>query len=447
MTQHKNFKVRGANGTVMQVGYLKKAGAVVSILGPDAGASPVTEKYSDIEKSNAFQKWGANNDQPTIWRQKIEGSTTAYPFIARLVEIIFGKGPIYYQETYDKDGNATHDFTRITEIDDFIYNNDLHFFLLQRMMDYKFCNNIFCEFILNKGLSKITNISHLEAEFTRFGEYNDETKKFDTVKYTGDWNKPDTADTLPFLNRQDKDPAIIKTKFIKDKKFVYHSFFPSPGRTIYAFPPHGAAFKKDGWMDFSNKVPEIMNQINDNAMNLKYHIRIPYDYWPAVHKDWNMLDSEKQKVIIDTKLAEIEDFLVGTKNAGKAFYSHFATDPVTGKPLAGWEIITLDDKSKKDAYLTSVNEADIQVSRAFNLDSSLTNIQPQGGKMGAGSGSDKRVGMDNQINTSYASTSIIFEPLYLVGMFNGWPKNLKWGFIYDVPVALNQSLTGNKTTL
>lgn len=447
MSEYNLHKVKGDNGGIMHVGYLGKAGAIVSLMGADAGAASTTEKFSDLSTSGEFQSWGENNDNPTLWRKKIEGSTTAYPLIAKLVSIMFGRGLVYYTETTDSEGNIKRDYSPIAEVDEFCQNNDINFFMLQRMMDYKFCNNIFSEFILNKGMNKIVGVGHLEAEFTRFGKLNENTKKFEGIKYTGDWKKPNEAIDIPFLNRQDLGNEFIKKTYAKSKKFTFHSYFPSPGRTIYAFPPHGAVFKEKGWLDFANSVPEIMNRINENAMNLKYHIRIPYNYWQSVYADWQMYDEQKRQAIIDTKLKEIEDFLVGTKNAGKSFYSHFATDFVTGKPLAGWEIIELDDKTKKDAYLTSVQEADIQVSRAWNVDTSLANIQPQGGKMGAGSGSDKRTGFDNQVNTSFADIHIITEPLRIVGMYNGWSPNLKWGFIHELPTTLNEDSSGVKTEI
>jgi hypothetical protein len=449
MSENNLHKVKADNGSVMKVGFLDKAGAVVSVMGPDAGARITSEVYSSADISSEIQYWGDNNKLPTEWREKIEGSTTAYPLIAKLVSIMFGRGLVYYKKSIDSEGNIQRDFSSITEVDEFIANNDIPFFLLQRMMDYKFCNNIFCEFILNNKLDKILSVNHLEAEFTRFGKLEKEGKdlKFKQLKYNGDWDKPDQYKPIPFLNRNDLSSDQIKKRFVGTKKFSFHSYLPSPGRTIYAFPPHGAIFKKNGWLDFANSVPEIMNRINDNAMNIKYHIRIPYEYWSSVNKDWSILDDKKRNEIIDKKLTEIENFLVGKANAGKAFYSHFATDAVTGKPLAGWEIITLDDKTKKDAYLTSVQEADIQISRALNADSSLANIQPQGGKMGAGSGSDKRIGFENTVNTGFMDTYIVTEPLRIVGMFNGWPSNLEFAFMHDIPTTLNENKSGVKSEI
>jgi hypothetical protein len=437
------------NGEVMEVRVMKESGTVVSMLSPNAGSTPVQEKYSDGSPSAKYQSWGTDNQQPRNWRIKIEKSTTAYPLIQKICEIIFGKGLVYWFEEKDASGNIKQNFTSNAEVDQFILDNDIEVFLQQRIMDYKFSGNMFCEFILDNGMNKIVNLNHLEAEFSRLGQLNEKTQKFDLLKYTGDWSKESSAVDIPYLNRQDKSKDFIRSTFNKgkNKKFAFQSYMPSPGRTIYAFPSHGAIFRDNGWLDFSNSVPEIMNSINKNAMDLKYHIRIPYSYWETVNPNWDNLKEPEQTAFIDEKLKTMNDWLKGGSNAGKTFISHFATDFVTGKPLAGWEVIVLDDKTKKDAYITSIQEADIQIARALGADTSISGIQTGAGKMGAGSGSDKRVGMDNQVGTSYAAVLHIMEPLRIVAMYNDWPANIKFGFMHELPTTLNEDLSGIKTQI
>jgi hypothetical protein len=441
----KLHKVAGANGGVFMTGFLPGSNTIVSLM-PDTKTKATQEKFSE-KPTGDYVFWGTSNTLPSDWRKKLEASTTAYPLLFKLVTIIFGRGLYYYQENISREGNITNDFTRIPEVDEFLDNNDIPFLMKQRLMDYKFLGNCWCEFILSNDMSKITTLSHLEAEFTRFAVNSNDASKFDFIKYTGDWGSPENIVDIPFLNRQDANADFIKKKYSGPKKFSFHSYFPSPGRTIYAFPPHGAIFKEKGWLDYTNSIPGIMNAINEQAANIKYHVRIPYDYWRHSNENWDNLEPEKQKEIIDKKLAELNDFLKQNSNAGKTLYTHFATDSITGKPLAGWEIIEMEDKAKKDSFLTSVQEGDMQTARAWGVDTSISGIQAAGGKMGAGSGSDKRTGFDNQVNSSFADVEIIVEPLKLVGKYNGWPPNLKWGFLHEIPVPLNEDLSGTKTEM
>jgi hypothetical protein len=150
-------------------------------------------------------------------------------------------------------------------------------------------------------------------------------------------------------------------------------------------------------------------------------------------------------LVPDEKMNEMNTYLLGSENAGRNFYSHFGIHQATGKEIPGWKITELKDPIKKDQFLTSLQEADMQTARAIGVDVSLANISTQSNSMGAGSGSDKRVGMDNTISASYAEQMIVLKPLRTVGIVNGWPSNVKWTFEHIVPTTLNENKSGTKT--
>lgn len=419
--------------------------AAFSLLAPDAGAKPTTETYSDVFNGNVVF-WGESNDWPTQARLKVEKSTTAYPLIKKLVSIIFGRGFTYYREVKNSDGTITQDFTPIAEIDEFLENNDIETFLTERFYDLFLAGNLFCEFILNNALGKICNINHLEAEFSRFKTPTN-NQPLDTFLYSGTWPNPKTTPAeIPFCIKANQNTDFIKKSYRSKKKFVTHDHLPSPGRTVYAFPSHGALFRTDGWLDYGNSVPEIMNAINKNAWNIKYHVQIPHDYWEIAYKEYASLDQKAKTSFINARLEEMNTWLSGKGNVGKTFTSHFLRD-ANGNKMEGFKIEVIDDKTKKDSYLTSVQESDIQVARAYGVDASLSTIQPAGGKMGAGSGSDKRTGFENQVNTSHLDVKVVTEPLKLVAKYNAWPANLRFGFIHDIPTTLNEDKAGVKTEI
>lgn len=421
--------VGGVNGATM-----------FSLLSPDTKAKPSKEVVSDDVSSSTHQKWGDNDDEPKKWRAKLEKSTTALPLIAKQVAMMYGMGFVYYREVREGD-SISYDFTPIPEIDNFIQANEINTFLMERMMDYRFNNNLWCEYLVSNDEKKITNIYHLESEFCRFGPT--EENKFKEVYYKGDYSKSGDPEKIPFISKRELNSDTIG----KQAKFCTHNSFPMPGRTIYSVPPHIGLYRDLGWLDYANSIPEIMNSVNKNVMDLKYHIRIPYEYWPRIHSNWTELSQQKKDEFIKKKLTEMNDWLTGTKNAGKAFISHFATDEITGKPLAGWEIIEMNENGKKDKYLTSVQEADIQTTRSLQMDVSLAGIQPAGGKMGAGSGSDKRTAFVNQISVSFSDIEVITYPLRVVQAFNGWDPSVKWSFMHVIPTTLNENKSGSKTSL
>lgn len=434
--------------------YLKHSQSVVSLVSTSKKeVKPTDTQYKDAESGTAvYQPWGENDDWPVIARQKMESSTTAYSLIAQRVGLMFGKGVHYYRVVKSVDG-ISYDFSEIPEVEDFLESSRINFLMAERLMDFKNNGNINCEFIMNAANNKVNRLGHLDSEFCRFKtntEKNGDKQitKITHIGYCSDWSEKNNVADIPYV-----DPKIYhdKTAILKiantSKKFAIHSALPSPGRTLYAFPPHGALFKKGGWLDYANGIPELMNAINENGMILKYHIQIPETHWPKKYKDWSTISQIEQLKLMEKEFDAMDEFLKGKDNAGSIFISHFAVDKVTGKAEDGWKIVALDDKLKKDQFLTSVQEADTQIARAVQMDSSMSNLQPQGGKMGAGSGSDKRVGFENMINTSYLEQMIVLEPLELVKKINEWPRNLQFFFLHDIPTSLNENKKGVKSEI
>jgi hypothetical protein len=442
-------------GGEMRTAFLPNSGSIVKIsseLNENAGTEPVKVQYNDDngdnETSLEYYRWGKDNCWPTTARMKLEDSTTAYPLIYKYVSIIYGIGLVYYREKREGE-KIKKEFFHDAEIDEFFEQNDMDVFMLEQMMDFKFNGNIFGEFILSKDKKKIVNVYHKEGEFSRLKKMSEKDKYIKSIYYSGAWSDKDKevnlddTEEIPLINRRDRSKESIQS-IAKKFKAAYHFSFPSPGRAQYGMPPHGGLFRKDGWLDYANNIPVIMNAINRNQITLKYHIKIPLSYWKSMYKDWDNLGREKQNELITEKLQDMDKWLTGTKNQGKGFVSHYATDPVTNKEVAGWEIIELDDKLKHDAYIPSSDAADIQIARAIGIDPSIAGIQPQGGKLGAGSGSDKRVGFNNQVILTHAEQRILFQPLYTIARFNEWDSNIKFAFAHEMSTKLDENPTGTQ---
>lgn len=432
--------------TAIPVSYRAGSGTVFSIVAsPDAGTVATPETFSDTDIAKEYQPWGDDNLWPVKTREKLQNSTTAYPLIAQSACMMYGKGIVYYREV--RNGNEkTIDWNPIPDVDKFLQDNNIPYLMLERLMDYKTYGNVFCEYILNKGMNKIVNVYHKEAEFTRFGTIQD-SKVLD-VKYVSNWEKSASdALPIPYVMKRDQNRDFILKTFKSQKKFVAHSCLPSPGSTLYAKPPHFGLVRQNGWLDYAIGIPELMTAINNNGMLIRYHIEIPDTYWASINPEWPNLTASEQKQIVDAKFDEMDSFLKGKKNAASSFYSHFAIDPMTQKQLPGWSIKAIDDPIKKDQFLTSVQEADIQTARAIRQDVSLAGIQPAGGKMGAGSGSDKRTAYTNAVSMSHAEAMIILEPLEMVKIINLWDPSIKFAFEYDIPTTLNEDKSGVKNSL
>lgn len=428
---------------------LPKSNVLLSVYGtkqavqfPDSAAPTAPQAYGSKDLTDV-QNWGTTNNLPKENREKLAPSTTAMPLIVKWVEMVFGMG-VYYYELKKENNRIYPVYPEYPEIDEFVRNNNINYVVLERMMDFKVNWNLFAQLLPNIAGNKIVRVKHLEAEFSRFGKISSENM-VQNILYKGDWSSSDEPTDIPFLDSTLKmDLESLQKEMAKKKTFAIHSCFPSPGHSLYATPPHQSIFEKDGWLDYALSVPKIMNAINKNAGNIRYHVRIPANYWESNIDDWETKSDEEQKLLIEEKIQEMDEWFSSIQNSGKIFYTHFNVDEVTGKPMTGWEIIEIGDKEKKDKYLTSVQEADIQVSRALNIDTSLSGIQATGGKLGAGSGSDKEAGYQQALYMSHAASLVIFDFLYVIGVANGWSPNLRWGFL--APSQFSQELNNQIQT-
>jgi len=430
------------NVAFMPVAYRGGSGTVYSVnIGSQPTKAPLISTPAEETVGSEYQKWGATNLYPKEIREKIQKSTTANPLAVKSVCMMYGSGLVYFKELKEKDG-VSRDFSEIKEVEEFLYNNDIESFLIERLMDHRFYNNMFCEYLLNAAATEILSLNHLEAEFCRFGSVKE--GKIINVKYSSDWSKTSiTPQDIPYisdLEKRNRDSILNKAK--SAKKFATHSGLPSPGTTMYNIPVHAGLVRENGWLDYSNSIPELMNQINKSGLKVRYHVEIPVEYWTTVEPKFQSMTKEEQKKIMDLEIDRMEDFLI--KNGSAIFYSNYSKDKITGKEIPGWKITAIKDPVERDKFLTSVQEADVQSARSFMVDLSLAGIQSEGGKMGAGSGSDKRVGFDNSISMTHAEQLYVLEPLYVVKRFNNWPINLKFAFQHEITTTLNENKNGVK---
>jgi len=424
--------------------------ALVTMISSDAAAKqakPAFLEVDDDDQSNEFYDWGLNNRYPTEVRKKLEDSAIALPLIVKAVALIWGDGVRYFKKKI-VEGAVIIEFFQDDKIDEFFVNSNIDRFMIEQLMDLKFYGNAFSEFLLTKGNTRVTDLLHLEAEFSRL-QVAEESNLIPNLGYSGKFvtdisiQKTD-ADLIPFISARERNKETIARKSGSKHKFAWQTYFPSPGRQIYAKPPHAALYNENGWLDYESSIPIILNSINNNQLNIKYHIKIPYDYWSKMYPKWDLKNDKQRQAIIDEKLAEMDKWLTGIKNAGKSLITHFAIDPITEKPIPGFEIVVIDSKFKEGDFVPAADHADAKITRALGIDPSLAGLQPAGGKMGAGSGSDKREAFNNSILLTQAESKILFEPLYMVKHFNGWDKDIHFGFSHQFSTTTDKEPNGKE---
>jgi len=162
-------------------------------------------------------------------------------------------------------------------------------------------------------------------------------------------------------------------------EFLVHGRDWTPGQKYYDMPPYWGTRE---WTGVSNKIPRFHSAGLDNGYNVKYHIKIPRDYFLQFG------DAEKQLKAEKALMGAMNEMLSGVENTDKAFVSKFGVDG-SGNKMPGWEIEALDNKMSDKAYDSVNQQANIAHTSGHGIDPSLAGIDT-GGKFG-GSGSEKRI--------------------------------------------------------
>lgn len=381
-----------------------------------------------------YSPWGDNNLYPQNVLEDIEKNSITLRAIEVRVAAHFGRGIIAYREKDDD----TKEIVKDQEVVDFISENKINRIWYDNILALETFANSFPEMILNKARTRINRIHFLDTAFCRYSKMNDKFR-IEKVFYNADWTKPGKAITIPMY---DADKWVNKDKY-KDKKFVYPCFYRSIGTTYY----HKAVWhgvRTSGWLTIANKVPEMKKAIMENQMVIKYHIKIPDNYFTKRYTSPDYTPKqreEKRKQVLE----DMNEFLTDVENSGKAFISYKFYNEQLDKEYPGWEIEAIDNKLKDDAYLPDSQAANSEILFSLGVDPALLGAGIPGGKLGAGSGSDKREAywMLNANMGVYRTQSL--DPLYFIRDFNKWDPKIKFDYaVVDTSQTQNEHPTKTK---
>jgi hypothetical protein len=361
------------NDNIRQIGedlfVLKGAGAVVQFTtntGADVNfSSSVTLKSGGLK----IVPWGANNLQPQDMLKLVFNNHIKPQLLLTSRDFLLGSGLGVFQRSV-VEGKIRLEPVIDLEMEDWLESIDADFVLASSAYNLEYFGNYFTDISLNSA-RKIEDVTPFDCTMVRA----EETLKRKPENYYlhPDWSNFRPADVQ-------KRPAYDRKDPTKYGDFLYHGRDWTPGQKYYDVPAYWGTRK---WTEVSNKIPKFHISGLDNGYNIKYHIRIPKDYFLQFG------DAKAQKVAEDQLMAGMNEMLSGVDNVDKAFVSKFGVDPLTGKSLPGWEIEPIDNKMSDKAYDSVNSQANIAHTSGHGIDPSLAGIDT-GSKLG-GSGSEKRI--------------------------------------------------------
>lgn len=430
----------------------KGANALISLTGDkESAAKPAIEKPNESVVTK-WSPWGDSNLFPQEVLADLEKNSVALRALEKRKNVHFGRGILPY--VLDKDGKQLSVIDPSSpkynaEIANFFRINQVNLQQIDIIGSLEIFANAWLEMITNKEGNKINRVFAKDPTYCRWAVMNKSTARIENMYYYASWDKgnPSDADlqTIPTYNPDQYDGSKYKAG-----KFVYPLFYRSFNKSYYHLAIWNGV-RENSWMQIANKVPAMKLAIMKNQMTIKYHIEIPNDYFSNRYPSPKYSDDDREKKLSE-KIDELDKFLSNIENSGKALVTLSYYDKMSKQNFPGWKINVIENKLKDDAYLPDSQAANSEILFAIGVDPSLIGGSGvPGGKLGAGSGSDKREAfwMLNAEMGTYRTTSSSW--LYFVRDFNKWPPEVNFDYmVVDTsqtqdqhPSKINQNIDTN----
>jgi len=387
-------------------------------------------------RNGEWIKWGNDNNFPEHVMRALRESTVAKRILKQRANIHVGAGLFYYTKEVGENKEMVKVPLYIPEIEDFLDANNAIQTQFGLAQDLETWFNAMPMFRLSLKGDKIAAYDDLKMYYCRYGALNAKNK-LDHVKFSYAWPNP----TANKESSQIVDYPIFNKFFpLREKSFVMPMQYKTSDETIFYELAVWDSVRTNGWMDVERMVPEIKKHIFTNQAILKYHIKIPYEYWERKFgsENWRKLTIKGRQDAVDDELDKMDKFLANTKNSGKSFVSFYGHDPHTGKPYPGFEFVPIENKLKSDDYLPDASAAITAICFAMGYDPTNMGAVMTDKRGSGGSGSDKRETLANLQSSMLVDRHVSLDPLRLITRVNKWNEiyarqlnngRIHWGYL------------------
>jgi hypothetical protein len=418
----------------------------------DKKTTPTKVIYNPENKVNTkVAAWGSSNDYPQKLLKNLRLNGAGLSGLKVLIKTHYGSGFVLAEETYPEGKRLVtpKSINQYPEIKKFWQTNQMKRFFKETINDLEYWSLAFPEYILSADYKKINRVKRQQTANGRFSVMNQETGFIEEVHFSKKWDLGVNLDskfvsTVPLIDSYWSAEEVKEyCKANKIRKFVRPIFYPLINESYYPQTPWHAV-NDNGWFDIANSIPEFKKAIFQNQINIKYHIEVSEDYFSRKYKEeWELFKPERREEIRKNFVTEVDTALRDPKNAGGSLMSVMYKDH-TGKTESGLKITAIDDKYKEGSYLPEASAANSEILFALGVDPSLIGAGIPGGKLGAGSGSDKRESfliLSALLKSNRESTLEVFE---FIQQYNGWDDNLIGGFQDTILTTLDANPTGTQ---
>jgi len=377
--------------------------------------------YSNVP----WARWGHDDNYPQRLIDAVKSDPIA-SLLEKKIAFHWGRGIMFYTKDVDAQGNEkitiVPDKDVPAEIREFMRINKWNKFMLGIISDSEWWHS-YCVQYITDGTGKILQVKWQRRKNVRaeLRDINDgEIKNYYLSGYFG--------------IKGARPEGVNSGIYAHDIVSIDKDYNPDPAW-------HGIS----RWLHIASKIPRWILANIDNSMNIKYHIKIPFDYFLKRNPvEATNTDAERKAAIEadqEDTFKKMDQYLAGEKNVHKAFYS-LVTVLEDGKPAPGWEILPIENKIEHEAWLRAYGTAAMAMISGIGLSPSIAGtILPNG--LGTGSGSDLREQFNFyiQVMTSISRMNTL-EPFEIIKHRNGWPEDLYMGYKDVILQSTDQNKSG-----
>lgn len=365
--------------------------------------------------------WGENNLFPDEVMADVRASSLLGPLIDWQARKLYGEGMVYGTVTPGGDGGENFELRRENEIDDWLERSSFLMHLQRGFRNWYTYENVFPLFQRSKG-NGIAGCYFQDAFKCRLGLQSATTGLVDRAFVASAWKDIHSVNNSAVQKYTALNPMYdVAGQFQGSKE----EFMMLPlrllvdGETYYHLASWDGV-RKSGVNTVAALVWKLKEYLLKNQMLIKYHIEVHEEFWPIRYPDWD----QKKELQAQRKQDEADAFTawaMGVQNAGRTLMTAMLNREFDGgkDSFSLWKIHELKMELPKGAYIEDSQEADAHIIRAKGVPDTLFGATP-GKKMGAGSGSDKRIaGTDYRLDMR-SHADFLLQTMNVVSRVNGW---------------------------
>lgn len=442
-------------GNVVALGpktyYLQEGQAVVSFTGQlvddfDKGRLQKVQ-LPDGSASVDIMVWGKDNDLPQV-RERLIGDNNIVPaLVERKRNIITGNGIWAYKKRLERQTDGSmKTFQDEVEIPaqaaDFFEMIDIDAFLASAAGELMKHSLYIPEIIRNKG-GQIIDMQVLECK-----EMRAERKKAGKVEnwyWSGFWGKITSENSLvKKADRMTRIMPVYQGPNSKQPRFIMPQGDYLLNDGYYPIPSWWGGWE---WIELANCIPAFHRANLQNGYNIRWHVEIPADYFLDYQAYEAAVNEEGKKVVLEDAqsreqafMDDVNEFLAGLANAGRALFTKYELDKALGKEYVGIKIMPLNYDMKDEALLKLFDKSNTASISAQGVHPTLASIETQG-KLSSGTEIRNAYLMWLIINT-YQPRRKMLKPVELVKRENKWQADIFYAIRDFEMTALSEDKSG-----